>query len=171
MRLIISSALQRDEQRFLIIDADDYFYKSDDLSILIEKVDKAINNKHPEISQRKNERRASKRTPVSVLATFERIGRFPQAPISHILSYSKDLSEEGGRFIVGEDVKIGQNITVALELPVNFLPILIDGEVVWVKKIDEYEADIPATAEVGIRFVKLDLPGDEEKLKNYLKCS
>lgn len=42
MKIIISSVYPKDEQEFFIFDADDYYYKSDSISILIDKVDKLL---------------------------------------------------------------------------------------------------------------------------------
>jgi CheY-like chemotaxis protein len=169
-RIIVSSVLQKDEQRFLIYDADDYYYKSEDLSILIDKIDTILNYRNRGGAIRKNEKRNYRRMPVNVLAGFERYDHHASAPCAHFLSYTKDLSLLGGRFIVGEEVEVGQFFSIALELPVNFLPLLIDCEVVWVKKMEEFDLDIKGSVEIGVRFVKLDSPRDEEKLKNYLNC-
>ena len=86
---------------------------------------------------------------------------------ANFFSYTKDLSLKGGRFVVGEDVNVGQHFSVALELPSNFLPLLIDCEVVWSRKLEEGGLKTKGGNEIGVRFVKLDSPYDEEELKNY----
>jgi CheY-like chemotaxis protein len=168
-KIIVSSVLQKDEQRFLIYDADDYYDKSEDLSTLIEKIDHNLSNPFKgRLSE--NEKRYFRRMPVNVLANCEWANQYPSTIDSHFLSYTKDLSPLGGRFIVGEDVKVGQRFMIALEIPVNFLPLLIDCEVIWVRKLEESDTRTKVIVEVGARFIKLDSPRDEEKLKNYLNC-
>ena len=167
-KIIVSSALQKDEQEFIIEGADDYYYKGDDLDCLIEKVDKISNNKRIRDVLREDEKRSSKRVPVNVFASCETVDHLTARPPVHFFSYTKDLSESGGRFVVAEDIKIGQHFAASLELPTNFLPILIDCEVVWVKKMEQFNLKVNRNNEVGVKFVKLDLPRDEENLKNYL---
>ena len=169
-RVIVSSILQKDEQRFLISDADDYYYKAEDLSSLIEKVDNLFKKNRMKGTLRENEKRNFRRIPVNVLAGCERGDHYMPSTYMYFISYTKDLSPYGGRFIIGEDVKVGQHFSVSLELPVNFLPLLIDCEVVWVKKLEEFESKTKGSIEAGVRFVKLDSPRDEEKLRNYLNC-
>jgi CheY-like chemotaxis protein len=166
-RIIVTSVLQMNEQRFLIYDADDYYYKFEDHSHLLEKIDNAFNNSmHGRLGN--NEKRYFRRMPVNVLANCEMENHGAYPVCSHFLSYTKDLSPLGGRFIVNEDIKAGQHFTMALELPVNFLPLLIDCEAVWVKKLEEVDAPIKGRVEIGVRFIKLDSLHDEAKLKNYL---
>jgi hypothetical protein len=74
----------------------------------------------------------------------------------------------GGRFIVGENVRVGQRFTSALELPLNFMPLLIDCEVVWVKKLEESESESMGNLAAGVKFIRLESPRDQEELKNYL---
>lgn len=40
LRIIVSSVYPRDEQEFMIWDADDYYYKTDNLSKLVDKINK-----------------------------------------------------------------------------------------------------------------------------------
>ena len=167
-KIIVCSVLQKDEQQFFIYEADDYYYKSENLDILIEKVGKIVNNKNMKGTFGENDKRKCRRLPVNVLANCESLGPQANFDSSHFLSYTKDLSLLGGRFVIGEDIKVGQHFSAALELPVNFLPLLIDCEVVWVKKLEEFHSTPQKNVEAGVRFVKLDSPSDEEKLKNYL---
>ncbi len=169
-RIIVTSVLQKHEQRFLIYDADDYYDKSENLSVLMEKIDNALNNGAVKWNSREHDKRSFRRMPVNVLASCERNNVYASPAGAHFLSYTKDLSMWGGRFIIGENVKVGQHLTIALELPVNFLPLLIDCEVVWVKKLEEFTSKTKGRIEAGVRFVKLDSPSDQKKLKNYLNC-
>ena len=168
-KIIISSALQKEEQQFLIIEADDYYYKSEDLSCLAEKVDRVLNNRLSG-SLRQNEKRDFKRMPVNILAACERDSHYAPGNFQNFISYTKDLSLHGGRFVIGDDIQVGQHFSVSLELPVNFLPLLIDCEVVWVKRIGERDPQAAGNLEIGVKFVKLDSPRDEENLRNYLNC-
>lgn len=113
-----------------------------------------------------NDKRRSRRLPVNVLASCERLNRRASVVERHFISYTGDLSMEGGKFIVSEDIETGQHFTAALELPVHFLPVLIDCEVKWVRRPQEQAGK--GNTEAGVRFVKIDLSCDEEKLKSYL---
>lgn len=166
-KIIVASVFQRDEQRFLINDADDYYDKSEELSSLIFKVDKVLNQSMPGVLRRED-KRTFKRMPVNVLASWEK-GLYDESPAStHFLSYTKDLSLSGGKFVVGQDIRVGQHFTLALELPVNFMPLLIEGEVVWVNESEKSEHENIGNIEAGVRFIKCESPSDEEKLRNYL---
>jgi len=168
-KIIVTSVLQKDEQRFLIYDADEYYDKSQDLSGLIEKIDDVfINGRKGTL--RENEKRNSRRMPVNFLANCKIEGHTASFASSHFISYTKDLSPFGGRFIVGEEIKAGQLFTIALELPINFFPLLINCEVVWVRKLEESDPKVKGRVEAGVRFAKLGSPRDEQKLKNYLNC-
>jgi CheY-like chemotaxis protein len=169
-KIIVSSALQQYEQRFLMDEAEDYYYKCEDLSTLIEKVDNVFNSSDARLGLRENEKRNSKRMPVNVLVDCERRNRDTFPLYESFISYTKDLSPTGGRFIVSEDIKVGQNFSAAMELPINYFPLLIDCEVVWVRKLEESDGKTKGSMEAGVRFVKLDSPRDEQKLKNYLNC-
>jgi CheY-like chemotaxis protein len=168
-KIIVASVLHKDEQRFLIDDADDYYYKYEDLVGLVEKVN-AVFNSSMRGRLMANEKRNSKRMPVNVLAGCEMDNRYAQGSCTYFISYTKDLSAWGGRFIVNEDIKVGQHFSAALELPVNFLPLLIDCEVIWVRRVEEFEVKTKGSFEVGVKFIKLDSPRDAEKLKAYLNC-
>jgi len=167
-KVVICSSSPQDGQHVLINHVDDYYCKENGLDSLIEKVDKILNNKSRIGEQRKDEKRNFKRVPVHVYASCERINYQTYPACVHFFSYAKDLSLHGGRFVIAEDLQIGQHFSASLELPTNFLPILIDCEVVWVKKLEDYDLKGKKNNEVGVRFVKLDLSKDEEKLKNYL---
>ena len=167
-RIIINSVLQKDEKRFFIYDTDNYYEKSQNLSGLKEKIDNAFKNDGMKKTLSKNDKRNSKRIPVNVLAICERGNQNVSPAYVYFHSCTKDLSSSGGRFIVDENIKVGQHFRVALELSDNLLPILIDCEVVWVKELERFKSEIKEGVEAGVRFVKLDSPHDEEKLKKYL---
>ncbi|MBF0510965.1 MAG: response regulator [Candidatus Omnitrophica bacterium] len=167
-KVIICSSLQREEQRFLLNDVDDYYCKSEDLTVLTQKVENILNNRCRMAEQRENEKRNSRRIPVNIFANCEKVNPQVGVPYIRFLSYTKDLSLKGGRFVVAEDIQEGQYFSASLELPDTFLPLLIDCEVIWVKKLEDHGPNGRANHEVGVRFVKLDLQQDEEKLKNYL---
>jgi len=167
-KVIVTSVLQKEEQNFLIDDADDYYDKSEDFDNLMEKIENALYGRVNNVLK-DNEKRSHKRIPVNVLANCEKLSHAPWGG-SHFIAYTKDLSLWGGKFVVGKDIKVGQHLSIALELPVHFLPLLIDAEVVWMHKREAFGLASKGNAEAGIRFVKLDSPSDEEKLKSYLNC-
>ena len=72
-KIIICSALQKDEQQFLIYNADDYYYKGEDLDSLIEKIDKILNERSSIGTIDENEKRNFRRIPVNVLASCESV--------------------------------------------------------------------------------------------------
>lgn len=166
-KIIIISALEKNEQQFLIDDADDYYYKGEDLDTLIDRIGKVFYKKNMGGTSGQNDKRISRRIPVNVLASCESVNQSASSSSPHFFSYTKDLSLKGGRFVVAEDINVGQRFSAALELPSNFLPILINCEVVWAKKLEENNLENKRNYEVGVRFVKLGLPQDEQRLKNY----
>ena len=166
-KVIVTSVLQKEEQQFLINEADDYYHKGEVLDSLLEKVNNVFSNKSTVGTLKENEKRNFRRVPVNVLASCENINNVLIPPSKHFFSYTKDLSLKGGRFVVSEDIKVGEHFSAALELPVNFLPLLIDCEVVWAKKLEKIDSSAKGSIEVGARFVKLDSARDEEQLKNY----
>jgi len=166
-KIIINSVLQNDGQRFLTYDADNYYEKSQDMSSLKEKIDIALNNRLKG-KLGKNDQRISKRIPVRVLSTCEKSSQDITPAYVYFHSCTKDLSPTGGRFVVDEDIKVGQQFRIALELPGDLMPFLIDCEVVWVKKLEGSDSVSTGNSEIGVRFVKLDSPNDEQRLKKYL---
>lgn len=166
-KIIICSALQKDEQKFLVNNVDDYYCKDEDLDGLMEKVSLIFNNKSRIGDIKDNDKRNFKRVPANVLASCESSNYFLSPASIHFFSFTKDLSLQGGRFIVAEDIKVGQRFSVSLELPANFIPLLIDCEVIWVRKIEEKESTTKGNFEVGVKFLKLASSHDEEKLKSY----
>jgi CheY-like chemotaxis protein len=167
-KVIINNVLEKDEKGFFIYDADNYYEKSKNLSTLKEKIDNALSNNGRKVPVTKNDKRSSKRVPLNVFATCERGDQSASPVYAYFHSCTKDLSPSGGRFVVDEDIKVGQRFRVALNLPVNLVPFLIDCEVVWAKELEGQRSEVKEGAEIGVRFVKLDSPHDEEKLKQYL---
>lgn len=47
VKIIVSSVYSKDEQEFYIWDADDYYYKSESISVLMDKVDKLLEKPLP----------------------------------------------------------------------------------------------------------------------------
>lgn len=86
----------------------------------------------------------------------------------YFLSVTKDLSLHGAGLVLPEEIKTGENIALALELPIYFMPILIYCEVVWVKKAQGIRDKIQDVTEAGIKFLKIG-PRDMEKLNDYLR--
>jgi hypothetical protein len=134
---------------------------------LIDKITKVFFSQSRVGTLKENEKRNFRRIPVNVLASCESVSRSLSLASTHFFSYTKDLSLKGGRFVIAEDMNVGQNFSAALELPANFLPLLINCEVVWAQKTEENDLNNKKSYEVGVRFVKLDLPQDEQRLKNY----
>ena len=93
-KIIISSALQRQEQQFLVNNVDGYYCKDENLDDLIEKIGMILNNKNRIINFRENDKRNFKRIPANVLASCERVNYF-LSPASIHFSYTKDLSLQG----------------------------------------------------------------------------
>jgi CheY-like chemotaxis protein len=167
-KIIICSALQKEEQQSLINGVDGYYCKKEDLEGLVEKVGKIMDNKSRLGELRENEKRNFRRIPVNIFASCQKGSHRLLPDSARFFSYTKDLSLQGGRFVIAEDLQEGQHFSAFLELPTNFLPLLVDCEVMWVKKLGRYDLKAKRNNEVGVRFVKLDPPQDEEKLKNYL---
>jgi hypothetical protein len=127
---------------------------------LIEKIANAFKGKSNKVPMNVIEKRDSKRVPVNILATCEKDNEVLSPAYVYFHSCIKDLSLSGGRFVVVEDIKTGGHFKIALKLPDQLLPLLIDCEAVWIKGV-----------EVGARFIKFDSPNDQEKLKKFLGAS
>jgi len=104
-----------------------------------------------------------------VTATCEKDDLHAPDAYGYFHSCSKDLSATGARFVVGQGVNEGEHFRIALELPDSLSPLLIECEVVWVKPLEKLRSKLKEAVEVGVRFVKLDSPHDDEKLRDYLK--
>jgi len=167
-KILINGVLQKDEKRFFIHDTDNDSQRFQNLSTLKEKIDNARKNNRLKETANLSDKRIFKRMPINVLATCERQESQFLSSYVYFHSCTKDLSQSGGRFIVDKDIKVGQHFMIALKLPVNAIPFLIECEVVWTKESEVLKAEIKEGVEAGVRFVKLDSPHDEEKLKRYL---
>ena len=163
-KMIVCSALKKDEQKVYLKKGDDYYCKDEGLNALVEKVSVILDDKSRAQELRQDEKRSCRRVAVNVFASCEAVDAARLPFSSHFFSYTTDLSRTGGRFVVPDSIKTGQRFSVSLELPTHFLPLSIDCEVVWVRKSQKADRN----NEAGVRFVKLDSPQDEEKLKNYL---
>lgn len=79
---------------------------------------------------------------------------------------TQDLSNSGARVVIHGDINPGEYITLILKLPFNFFPILINGEVRWVK--DSHPKNgISDVKEAGIKFVEIDEIG-KSKIERFM---
>lgn len=99
-KIIICSALQKDEQKFLVNNVEDYYCKDEDLESLMEKTSSILNNKSRIGELRDNEKRNFKRIPANVLASCESFNHFISPASMHFFSYTKDLSLQGGGLLL-----------------------------------------------------------------------
>lgn len=114
-----------------------------------------------------DERRAFVRIPVKVVANCVRSTAGERVP-DHFISYTKDISSQGARIILSKNVESGNTITLALELPTSFIPVLIHGEVVWAQAVIVWSDHCHSFTEAGIKFVDMQNM-DAEKMQSFLE--
>jgi len=107
------------------------------------------------------ERRIFKRMPVEFKAHCIRNSQGTSQ--EYFLSFAKDISLNGMRLISSKAVGIGERLTMALEIPIYFLPLLLYGEIAWIKNAAETRNNL----ESGVKFFKME-PIDNKRLKKYL---
>ncbi len=111
------------------------------------------------------DKRVSKRKTVKVVVHCVQNGNsfFPE----HFVSFTFDLSLQGARLVLPRETKIGNCITMAMEVPVYFFPLLVYGKVVWIKKTEGLKGQISNFIEAGIKFVNVET-SDFAKLEDFL---
>jgi len=107
------------------------------------------------------ERRGSKRVLVEFKAHC--IRNLQGTSHEYFLSFAKDISLQGIRLTSSKPARPGERITLALEVPIYFIPLLLYGEVGWLRHKDGINNNV----ECGMRFFKME-PVDYKRLKNYL---
>lgn len=85
----------------------------------------------------------------------------------HFVSFTFDLSLQGARLVLPRETKIGNCITMAMEVPAYFIPLLIYGKVVWIKKADGLRGQINNFIEAGIKFINIEST-DLARLEDFL---
>lgn len=111
------------------------------------------------------DKRISKRKAVKVVVHCAQNGSsfFPE----HFVSFTFDLSLQGARLVLPRETKIGNCITMAMEVPVYFIPLLFYGKVVWIKKTDGLKGQINNFIEAGVKFINIEA-SDSARLENFL---
>ena len=111
------------------------------------------------------DKRVSKRKAVKIVVHCVQNGSsfFPE----HFISFTYDLSLDGARLVLPRETKIGNFITMAMEIPVYFIPLLVYGKVIWIKKPDAFRGHINNFIEAGISFVKVE-SSDFIRLEDFL---
>lgn len=85
----------------------------------------------------------------------------------YFLSFTKDISVSGARLVTNKKVNSGACLELGLEIPTNFMPILVYARVVWEKDINDKE-EIQRISEAGVEFLSIGI-ADKEKLKAFLE--
>jgi hypothetical protein len=114
-----------------------------------------------EVVKMNTERRIFKRVPVEFKAHC--IRNLQGASHEYFLSFAKDISLQGMRIASSRPVELGEHITLALEIPIYFIPLLLYGEAEWLTHKDGINNNV----ECGMRFFKME-PVDYKRLRNYL---
>jgi hypothetical protein len=83
--------------------------------------------------------------------------------------FTKDLSGEGICIKVPEILPEGTLLDLTINAP-DSKPILLKGEVAWVKKVEEMSAGGERLFDTGIRFIKVD-PKDKDRFKKFLQTA
>lgn len=85
----------------------------------------------------------------------------------HFISFTFDLSLQGARLVLPQETKIGNCITMAMEVPVYFIPILAYGKVVWIKKPEGIRGQISNFIEAGVKFINIGVK-DLSRMKDFI---
>jgi len=112
------------------------------------------------------EKRKFKRVGIKVIANFIReksewdVLRMP-------LSFAQDLSFSGAHLITSNEVKMGERVALVLEIPIYFIPVLIYGEVIWVRDSSILRHKTENNLELGVKFLKID-EFDRKRIVNFI---
>ncbi|MFH0826970.1 MAG: PilZ domain-containing protein [Candidatus Omnitrophota bacterium] len=79
---------------------------------------------------------------------------------------TQDLSCTGARVVARGDISPGEYLTLILKLPFTFFPILINGEIRWVKDLNSNNG-ISNIKEAGIKFLEMHATG-QFKIERFL---
>ncbi len=101
------------------------------------------------------EKRKFKRVAIKVIANFI-WDKSETCVLKNSLSFSQDLSFSGAHLIISDEVKIGERVALVLEIPIYFIPILIYGEVIWVRDSSILRHKTKNRLEMGVKFLKVD---------------
>lgn len=113
------------------------------------------------------ERRDYLRIPVKVVANCMRCKSGERIP-EHFISFTKDISVQGARIILSKNVEAGSTVTLGLEVPTSFIPVLVHSQVMWAQSVMIWGEGCHSFSEAGVRFVELN-EFDEERLTAFLK--
>lgn len=173
IKIIVSSVYPKEEQEFLISGVDDYYYKSEGLCSLTDKIrklqkDSELSGHHTNrLCAQAQEKRRCGRLPVKVIAECKKsedIFNYQR----RFLSFTRDISMRGLRMVSPGEIRVGEHIAMALELPDYFMPLLVYGEVKWVKTRDGANNKIESVTEAGVSFTRMEF-SDAKRLHNYLQ--
>lgn len=112
------------------------------------------------------ERRARERIPVKVVGHCTR-SKPGTGPPQHFVSFTKDMSADGARVVLAQDVSTGDTLTVALEIPTSFIPALVYSSVVWAQGVVVWGDTMHSFTEAGIKFLDMR-PVDGEKILRFI---
>ncbi len=111
------------------------------------------------------DKRVAKRKAIKVVVHCAQNGSsfFPE----HFISFTFDLSLQGARLVFPLETKIGKCITMAMEVPEYFIPLLVYGKVVWIKRTEGLRGQINNFIEVGVKFKNIEAK-DLARLQDFL---
>ncbi|KPK98146.1 MAG: hypothetical protein AMJ95_05350 [Omnitrophica WOR_2 bacterium SM23_72] len=112
------------------------------------------------------ERRKFPRLNSGMVTKFLKFGPGESMGEKRSIVFTQDLSCSGARVAVRGDIKRGEYCTLILQMPFTLFPILINGEVKWVKGSDS-DNGISDIKEVGINFVEMDETG-KSKIERFI---
>lgn len=84
-------------------------------------------------------------------------------PREYLPSIAKDLSREGAHLVASPEFKVGERVTLVLEIPHYFLPLLVYGEIKWMREAEGY-------LEAGVKFAAMS-PADLRKLDEFISIN
>jgi len=114
------------------------------------------------------DRRKFHRIPVHVISHYKK-EEYDQLIEDFSYSFIKDISCHGMRAIIPVDIKRGERIISALDLPTSCIPVLVHGEVVWAARmmVTGDKGNKSVVTEAGVKFVHLS-EIDANKLEKFI---
>lgn len=83
-------------------------------------------------------------------------------------SMAKNLSDQGVLILTSKEVVPGEHIILVLHIPGYYFPVLLCGEVVWLKRENkERKESQHLILAAGIKFFKID-KSDQNRIRNFL---
>ncbi len=113
-----------------------------------------------------DDKRISRRFAVRLIAHCRK-ARHDESYPQQFISSVKDLSSKGACITTPAVIQAGEDITLSLEIPAFFLPVVVRAKVIWAKRESLSANELYDVTNAGLRFVKAE-KYDVEKILNFI---